>query len=347
MTLSLKLGSFWPIMTHQNKTTSNLESRKKDHLDLAIRSQTNALHLDSRFYYEPALSFHPQKNHQSPTVFLGSSFDYPFWVSSMTGGTEAALTINSRLAELCAEFNLGMGLGSIRPLLESKTRLKDFDFRKTIGDRPFYANLGVAQLEELLVKKKLHQLEDVLETLSVNGLFIHLNPLQEWFQEEGDRFTRSPIETIEEYASISKTKIMIKEVGHGMGPASLASLLKLPIQGIEFGAFGGTNFSLLEQSRLEQKADPLTYVGHTAEEMVGFINALSSSKEFIISGGIQNAVDGYYLRKKLKANSVIGLASAWLTPALESYESLRLYFMNLSQQYLMCEAYLRLKERES
>lgn len=337
-----------PIMTHKNVDTSGEFDRKKDHLDLALRSRTSAMHLDERFYYEPALAKHPTPNQKSSSIFLGHQFDFPFWVSSMTGGTEAAYTINSRLAQLCAEFNLGMGLGSIRPLLESSKRVKDFDFRKTIQDRPFYANLGVAQIEELLVKKEMARLEDVLESLQVNGLFIHLNPLQEWFQPEGDRFKRSPLETIAEYLSVSKTNVLVKEVGHGLGPASLKELLKLNIQGIEFGAFGGTNFSALEQARTgAQKVDELTYVGHTAAEMIESINALSSSKEFIISGGIQNATDAYYLQEKLNANSVIGLASAWLTPALESYESLRLYFMDLSQRYLMCEAFLKLKERES
>ncbi len=334
-------------MTHQNKAISNTEIRKKDHLDLALKSQTNAMHLDSRFYYEPALAKHPSTEQKSPTQFMGTQFDYPFWVSSMTGGTEAAFTINSRLAELCAEFNLGMGLGSIRPLLESTIRMKDFDFRKVIGDRPFYANLGVAQIEELIISKNLNKLQDALEALKVNGLFIHLNPLQEWFQAEGDRYTRSPFETIEEFLSLSKTTVMVKEVGHGMGPASLSALLKLPIHGIEFGAFGGTNFSLLEQDRGGASTDSLTYVGHSAAEMVEMVNALCSPKEFIISGGINNAIDGYYLKQKMKSHSVIGLASAWLTPALDSYESLRKYFVNLSQQYLMCEAYLRLKERES
>lgn len=331
-------------MTHKNMDISNAEVRKKDHLDLALQSRTSASHLDGRFYYEPALGVHPKTDQKSPTTFLGHSFDFPFWVSSMTGGTEAAFTINSNLARLCAEFNLGMGLGSIRPLLDSKIRLKDFDFRKTIGDRPFYANLGVAQLEELLVSKELNKLEDILEVLQVSGLFIHLNPLQEWFQPEGDRFTRSSLETIQAYTELSKTKIMVKEVGHGMGPGTLKALLKLNIQGIEFGAFGGTNFSVLEQYRKQDAGlDSLSYVGHSALEMVGFINKLETSKEFIISGGIQTATDAYYLQELLKANSVIGLASAWLTPALEGYDSLKNYFKNFSQQYMMCEAFLKLK----
>ena len=44
----------------------------------------------------------------------------------------------------------GYGIGFVA-LLESDERLKDFDFRKIIGsDLPFYANIGIAQLETLL-----------------------------------------------------------------------------------------------------------------------------------------------------------------------------------------------------
>jgi len=334
-------------MTYKNDPISDINARKKDHLDLALNSRVEAKFLDQRFYYEPALNSHPTTA-TTKFKFLDHDFDFPFWVSSMTGGTEKAQMINERLAQLCAEFNLGMGLGSIRPLLDSNERLKDFNFRSTIGNRPFYANLGVAQLEDLLKNKQINKLQDILESLQVNGIFIHLNPLQEWFQPEGDRFLRSPVSVIEEYLSLSKTNVMVKEVGHGMGPGSLAALLKLNIQGIEFGAFGGTNFSSLEQTRNQvTEMNPLTFVGHTAVEMVDFVNEIKTDKEFIISGGVNSVLDGYYLRSTLKAPSVIGFASAWLTPAQTSYESLKQYFIEISQQYKMCEAYLKIKERKS
>lgn len=336
------------MTTYKNASISDGDDRKKDHIDLALRSRADLSQMDNRFYYEPLFGIHPNQDSKSPVAFLNHQFDFPFWVSSMTGGTEKAELINHRLAELCQEFNLGMGLGSIRPLLESNNRFKDFDIRKTIGQRPLYANLGIAQLDEVLKQNQSHKLEDIIESLQVNGLFIHLNPLQEWFQPEGDRFTRSSLSVIEEYLSVSKTKVIVKEVGHGMGPESLKALLKLDIQGIEFGAFGGTNFSLLEQARAHKSSpDPLSFVGHSALEMVGFVNALGAQKDFIISGGVSNMLDAYYLQNSLNSPSVIGFASQWLTPALESYEALKEYFKTLSQQYLVCEAYLKIKEKES
>ncbi len=101
----------------------------------------------------------------------------------MTGGTEMARHINRNLAEACAEFGLGMGLGSCRPLLEGNERFEDFDLRPIIGaDRPLYANLGVAQLEELFAAKEGQRIVDLVGSIQADGLIVHVNPLQEWFR---------------------------------------------------------------------------------------------------------------------------------------------------------------------
>ena len=94
------------------------ESRKKDHIELAFASNTPAGTLDKRFYYEPMLSGFESET-TLETTFLGKSFAAPIWVSSMTGGTKMANTINKNLAKVCGEYGLGMGLGSCRQLLHS------------------------------------------------------------------------------------------------------------------------------------------------------------------------------------------------------------------------------------
>ena len=119
---------------------------------MANQAQTLASSVDSRFNYEPLFFTHPQ-NQKATQKFLGKTLDYPFWVSSMTGGAELAFTINQNLAKLCGKYNLGMGLGSCRGLLFSDEYLSDFDVRHLMGDdAPLYANLGIAQLEQLIKK---------------------------------------------------------------------------------------------------------------------------------------------------------------------------------------------------
>ena len=100
----------------------------------------------------------------------------PLWVSSMTGGTEKAKTINTNLARACAEFKLGMGLGSCRPLLESNARLADFQMRKHIEDRPLFTNFGIAQLEELVANGSLGRLTEIQKSLEACLLYTSPSP---------------------------------------------------------------------------------------------------------------------------------------------------------------------------
>ncbi|MGM0504397.1 MAG: isopentenyl-diphosphate delta-isomerase, partial [Bacteroidota bacterium] len=125
-----------------------MEKRKKDHIDLALNSQSSAIEHDDRFNYEPMLKPHPKQDDLSIS-FLGRTMKNPLWISSMTGGTEYAKIINTNLARACNEFGLGMGLGSCRTLLESDEYLSHFDLRDVIGpELPFYANLGISQVEQ-------------------------------------------------------------------------------------------------------------------------------------------------------------------------------------------------------
>jgi isopentenyl-diphosphate delta-isomerase len=348
MTESARFDKPVPMNPSQNVPHSEvLADRKGDHLFLSSKARTSRSTIDGRFNYEPLFFTHPKSSETWPQQFLSHQLDYPLWVSSMTGGTDYAKVINENLARLCGEFKLGMGLGSCRPLLESHERLRDFDVRKYLGNQPLFANIGIAQVEELVLSKTEDKLLELIKILSADGLMIHLNPLQEWFQPEGDRFTQSPLKTLELFLEKAQFPVMVKEVGQGLGPKSLRALLELPIAGIEFGAFGGTNFTLLEQMRgeLDVSREAFISVGHTASEMVDTINALPKrNKEFIISGGIQNMLDGFELKTRLKANSLIGMASAFLKPALENYDSLRDYFLKSREALLTARGLLELKE---
>ena len=226
--------------------------RKLEHITLALESQTRLTEQDRRFNYEPMLSAHPE-NPDLSIAFLGKTMKNPIWVSSMTGGTGVARIINSNIARVCREFGLGMGLGSCRKILFDKTHWDDFNFRDEIGDdRPFWANLGIAQVEELLSSKNIQAVVDLVGELRADGLIVHINPLQEWFQPEGNRLKQSPLQTIQQLLDQVQIKLIVKEVGQGFGPESLKQLLALPIEALEFGAYGGTNFSKLEMLRGNQ-----------------------------------------------------------------------------------------------
>lgn len=139
-----------------------------------------------------------------------------------------------------------------------------------------------------------------------------------------------------------------------MGPESMRALLKLPLEAIEFAAFGGTNFALLELARstpaIREFYEPVAFVGHTAEEMTGMVNHIIETepeilcKQLIISGGIKTFLDGYYLIKKSRMPAIYGQASSFLRHAKEDYKALQDYVSYQLKGWQLAEAYLKPKD---
>lgn len=343
---------------HQSKEPEKVgvqdtADRKSDHINLAIQSQTTAKEMDNRFYYEPMLSGFPIDS-QEEIPFASKKMKVPIWVSSMTGGHALSGTINRNLALACNEFGMGMGLGSCRRLLDDDSLFADFNVRPIIGDsHPLFANLGIAQIEEMVARNETDQLRRLIDRLQADGLIIHVNPLQEWVQPEGNILQHPPIETIETLVEITDLQIIVKEVGQGFGPGSIRRLMQLPLAAIEFGAFGGTNFTKIENKRTstgkEQKYQPFVNVGVTADEMVDIINNMVlhgekfACNQLIISGGIRNYLDGFYLTQKSILPAIYAQASLFLKHSQGEYSELQEFIKEQTEGYKMARSYLTLK----
>ncbi len=364
-----------------------MKDRKLEHISLASNSKVSSSLQDKRFYYEPILGDN-NVDFDISIKFLGKSMKAPMWVSSMTGGSPISKKINHNLAKVCNKFGIGMGLGSCRMLLSSNKYFEDFNVRSILGaNLPLFANIGIAQLENLVDKNQTYLLEDLIEKLQADGIIIHVNPIQEYLQPKGDILKCPPIDTLERFLDKTNLKVIVKEVGQGMGPQSLKRLLMLPLAAIEFGAFGGTNFAKLETIRdglitqapftkKNAKADyktptfldeingensiydtkvlnnlsSLVFVGHTAEEMVNFVNdnvvSLNKQvlcKEIIVSGGIGDFLDGLYLIKKSKLNAIYGQASAFLKYSMLGYEELEKYVQQQIENYKFASKILQIR----
>ncbi len=331
-----------------------MKDRKADHISLALSSQVMAARRDPRFFYEPLTGVTPGSD-WPPIGFCGKQLRAPIWVSSMTGGTEKAARINNNLARVCNEFGLGMGLGSCRILLENRKYFDDFNVRPVIGDDlPLFANIGIAQLEQILEEGKAEVLAGLVGDLQADGLIIHVNPIQEWLQKEGDRIKRPPILSIIEFLELTAINVIVKEVGQGMGPDSLARLLSLPLAAIEFGAFGGTNFASVEIARKPETVvvtdTAYTSMGHTAEEMLQWANQVAETsgnvrcRQLIISGGISGFLDGYYMISASKLPAVYGQASGFLRYADGEYTHLKAYVAAQIEGLLFARNYLHIKQ---
>jgi len=316
-----------PYRNINSESDTQASSRKEDHIEMAFKSRTKVQELDDRFYYEPMLSS------QIPDIdfsieLANKKMDYPIWVSSMTGGTEKALLINKNLATICGEYNLGMGLGSCRQLLYEDKRVHEFNVRELMPSSPLFINLGIAQIEELIENNDVSKILELNDKLNADGLIIHINPLQEWMQPEGDTIKIAPINSVKSLLDKLNLPIIVKEVGQGFGPNSLTQLLNLPLEAIDLAGYGGTNFSKLELLRSNKLRfdcfENVVRLGHSCKEMIGHINELYTTspqkiacKNIIASGGIKSFLDGYYFINKCKLNTLYAQASGFLKHALD------------------------------
>lgn len=331
-----------------------MEDRKQDHISLAFQSRIGQGQQDKRFAYEPMLRAHPSGD-LLKTQFLGKTLAAPIWISSMTGGTSLARKINTHLAQAANEFGMGMGLGSCRIVMDDEKYLPDFDLRPIIGDaQPLYANLGIAQVEGLIARDDLQAAHDLVSTLRADGLIIHVNPMQEWLQPEGDLLRHPPLQTIRHFLEHAQYPLIVKEVGQGFGLESMRELLRLKLAAVEFAAFGGTNFAKVELLRnLETSRElyePFSFIGETAEDMLASLNTLAENPQeethtrgAIISGGLRSFLDGYYFIQKSKYPAIYGMASTFLKYAKEDYSALREFTKNQIRGLQMAYTFLRVR----
>jgi isopentenyl-diphosphate delta-isomerase len=204
----------------------------------------------------------------------------------------------------------------------------------------------------MLERDRVESAGALVEKLRADGLIIHVNPMQEWFQPEGDILSAAPLDTLRRFIDKFHMPLIVKEVGQGMGPESLRELLQLPLRAIEFAAFGGTNFARVELLRGENAGqallEPLAYIGEDALSMVESVNRIVEQKnpvcrELIISGGIRNFLDGYYLMERSTLPAIYGMASTFLKYAREGYEPLRAFVRSQVRGLEMAYAYLTVR----
>ncbi|MCY3989609.1 MAG: type 2 isopentenyl-diphosphate Delta-isomerase [Caldilineaceae bacterium] len=182
-----------------------------------------------------------------PTVLLfGKRLTAPILVSSMTGGTPQAGLFNRRLAESVQAKGLAMGVGSQRAALENSDAEASFSVRKYAPDALVFANLGAVQLN---YGYTVDQCKRAVEMVEADALILHLNPLQEVLQPEGDSLWGGLLSRIEEVCTQLGVPVIAKEVGWGISRQSARRLIGAGISAIDVAGAGGTSWSEVEKHR--------------------------------------------------------------------------------------------------
>lgn len=305
---------------------SSTQTRKADHLricleeDVQFHTQRNGL---ERYRFNhcclPELDY---SDIDLTTHFFGKSLGAPLLISSMTGGTEQAKTINYRLAEIAQKYGLAMGVGSQRIAVERPEISHTFAVRSRAPDILLFANLGAVQLNYTY---GLEECLQVVESLEADALILHLNPLQECIQPHGDRNFRGLLDKIEKLCKKLPVPAIAKEVGNGISADMARQLIEAGVSAIDVAGAGGTSWAKVESERAEnplqrQLGQTFADWGLPTAECLTSIRSIYPDLPLIASGGLRNGLD---VAKAIALGAdLAGLAFPFLQAATESLEVL-------------------------
>lgn len=256
--------------------------------------------------------------------FLGHSLAAPLLISSMTGGTAAAAEINERLARVAQEFGLALALGSFRAAVENESLAATFRVRQWAPDVLLMCNLGAVQLNYGYGREECMR---AIEMTEADALVLHLNPLQEAFQREGNTRFAGLLQKIETLVRALPVPIVVKEVGWGISGDVARQLVECGVAAIDVAGAGGTSWGEIESQRM-QPDDPLRKAaedfrdwGIPTAEAIRQVRAACPDVPLIGSGGVRSGID---LAKALALGADIGgIALPFLKAAAVSEDALR------------------------
>ena len=255
-------------------------------------------------------------------TFLRKKLAAPLLISSMTGGPSRAERINTHLAEAAEELGIAFAVGSQRIVIESAgdaglgRRL-----RRLAPKIPIYANFGAVQLAHGFGANEARVIIDMIEA---DALYLHLNPLQEALQPEGDRDWRGILEKIADLARALPVPIIAKEIGCGISGIVARRLIDAGIAAIDVAGAGGTSWALVESERALSERDravarSFASWGIPTADALRDVRAHCPGTPLIGSGGIK---DGITAAKAIRLGAdLAGIAAGTLEPALVSAEA--------------------------
>lgn len=230
-----------------------IKQRKKDGIEIPlnkdVQARATSTYLEHVKLVHNALPEIDYDDIDMSTAFLGHRFSAPLIIDSMTGGTDEATVINGRLGELAQKYGLGMGLGSQRAGLKSEELAATYSVaRKNAPDAFLIANIGGAQLAKGLT---IDEAKKIVKMIKANALVVHLNPLQELVQPEGEPKYKGVLGKISELVKSVDVPVIVKEVGAGISRETAIKLEMAGVSAINVAGAGGTSWAGVEKLRAD------------------------------------------------------------------------------------------------
>lgn len=298
--------------------------RKSDHVRINLEENVRSgltTGLERIHFKHVALPEMDLANVSTQKTFLGKSLSVPLLISSMTGGASDVTPINRRLAEAAQQANIAMGVGSQRAALEQDDLADSFRVRELAPDILLFANLGVVQLNYGLDAQDCQRAIDMIQA---DALVLHINPLQEALQPEGDQDFSDLLVKIEKVCKSVQAPVIAKEVGWGISGEVARQLAGAGITVIDVAGAGGTSWSQVEMHRAEnamqaELAGSFLDWGLPTAAAIGSVRSQLPDIALIASGGLTDGID---LAKCIALGADMGgMAGQFLKAAAESTEA--------------------------
>jgi isopentenyl-diphosphate delta-isomerase len=345
LTATLSQTESASTQSSEDESISTIESRKADHLRICLDDKvqcTTVTHgLEKYRFQHCCLPELDVSDINLQTSFLDKTLAAPLLISSMTGGTAQARLINQRLARAAQTHGLAMGVGSQRIAIEQPTLAETFSVRALAPDILLLANIGVVQFN---YGYGVEQCQKAVDLLEADALILHINPLQECVQTEGDKNFRGLFAKIAEVCRALPVPVIAKEVGNGISGAMAQRLIEAGVAAIDVAGAGGTSWSKVEAERAKdarQRRLGQTFAdwGIPTADCIQQVRSVAPKVPLIASGGLR---DGLEAAKALALGAdLAGLAFPFLQAAQESEESLDLLIEILKEELttvLFCTA---------
>lgn len=305
------------------KKVTPISQRKSDHIRINLEEDvrsglTNGL--ERLHFTHQALPELDLDAIDTRVNIFGKRLTAPILISSMTGGTPEAGRINQTLASAAQATGVAIGLGSQRAGIENPALAKTFQVRDVAPDVLLFANLGAIQLN---YGYGVTECQRAVDMIDADALILHLNPLQEALQPEGEGRFAGLTRKIEAVCRALPVPVIVKEVGWGISGETARRLVEAGVQAIDVAGAGGTSWSQVEMHRTSsesQKRLAALFVDWGIPTAESLQQVRQAAPELLIfaSGGIRNGLE---IAKCLALGASLGgMAGPFLKAAAQSLE---------------------------
>lgn len=316
--------------------SDTINTRKRDHLNIIAQDSDIERHRSGFAGIQLTHRALPEINLADVDTrceFLGKTLSFPLIISSMTGGDDDHIRrINRNLAIAAETCGVAMAVGSQRIMMRNPAAKDSFALREYAPTTVLLANLGAVQLNKGF---GIEECQKAIDILHADGLYLHLNPLQEAIQPEGDTQFSGLVNKIADINQQLNVPLLLKEVGCGLSTEDIALGKQAGIRFFDIAGSGGTSWSRIEHHRRQNQADDLGLIFQdwgipTAQALDNAYRAFPDIT-LIASGGIRNGID--MIKAIILGAQLCGIAAPFLYAAEQSAEQVITQIQRLQQQY--------------